>query len=84
MHGKMQALEALLEMLSKMDLDKMSPKKDVPVSVEMEVGAEKEAPSENPLHEALETPEMEAKEEASGEEAMEDEEELKKLYSSLK
>lgn len=82
MHGKMQALEALLEMLSKMDLEKMSPKKDAPVSVELEVGSKKMPPSEDPLHEALETPEMEAKEEASGEEEM-DEEELKKLYSSL-
>ena len=80
----MQALEALLEMLSKMDLDKMSPKKDMPISVEMEVGEEKEAPNEDPRHEALETPEMEEKEMASGEEAMGDEEELKKLYSSLK
>lgn len=82
MHGKMQALEALLEMLSKMDLDKMSPKSDAPVSVEMEVGKEPEASSESPLEAVVESPEV--PEEVVPGEAAADEEELKKLYSSLK
>jgi len=90
MNGKMQALEALLEMLSKMDLEKMKPQ-DGELKVEMELGdenvakglGEESSQADELIRKQMgEEPLLEGKPLEEGG-TPEDEEELKKLYSAL-
>lgn len=94
MHGKMAALEALLEMLSKMDLDRMKPEGEGKVELSVESGGEVPPETEADGNQAevildkqlpgdltekmTEDATMSHEEDASA-----DEEELKKLYSKL-
>lgn len=96
MNGKMQALEALLEMLGKMDLEKMKPQ-DGELKVEMELGDDSQlGMGEQPdqadeilrkqLGDQPEAPMGERDLSPEAEEAgmpSEDEEDLKKMYSKL-
>jgi len=94
MDGKMQALQALLEMLSQMDLNKMKPQDGGEVELKMELGEDKDelGLGEQPdqADEIIakqsggpEAPLGERELSPEGLEAGEDEEELKKLYSAL-